>query len=196
VPRDETGKPIKNAELTSSQSRLWMFPNENAKAFEFTASDLNNFRNAMDGLIGDLAAQTRVPIYYFRPQAISNISAEALIGLDAGLVSKTNDKKDPVGEAHEDMVRLAFKSIDASDERASIVDAETIWKNTESRSEAQTVDAAVKKQALGVPWEQLMVDIGYSPQQIDRMAAQRETDALLAQTLTPDATVPAEPAAN
>jgi hypothetical protein len=196
VPRDETGKPIRNAELTSSQSRLWMFPNENAKAFEFTASDLNNFRNAMDGLIGDLAAQTRVPIYYFRPQAISNISAEALIGLDAGLVSKTNDKKDPVGEAHEDMVRLAFKSIDASDERASIVDAETIWKNTESRSEAQTVDAAVKKQALGVPWEQLMVDIGYSPQQIDRMAAQRETDALLAQTLTPDATVPAEPAAN
>lgn len=195
VPRDAEGRPIRNAEMAASQSRLWMFPNENAKAFEFSAADLGNFRNAMDGLIGDLAAQTRIPIYYFRPQAISNISAEALIGLDAGLVSKVNDKKDPIGEAHEDMMRLAFKAVDRTDERAQVVDSETIWKNTESRSEAQTVDAAMKKQALGVPWEQLMEDLGYSPTQIDRMAAMRETDALLAQAQAPDAPVPAQPAA-
>jgi hypothetical protein len=58
-------------------------------------------------------------------------------------------------------------------------DAETIWRNTESRSEAQVVDAAVKKQALGVPFEQNMEDIGYSPQVIDRMLAMKETDAFL-----------------
>ena len=117
VPRDAEGNPVRNAELQASQSRLWMFPNSEAKAFEFSASDLENFRKAMDGLIGDLAAQTRIPIYYFRPQAISNLSAEALIGLDAGLVSKTNDKKDPIGEAHEDTMRLAFKAMDATTAR-------------------------------------------------------------------------------
>jgi hypothetical protein len=47
------------------------------------------------------------------------------------------------------------------------------------------VDAATKKQALGVPWEQLMEDIGYSPQQIDRMAAQREAEALTAESFAP-----------
>jgi hypothetical protein len=150
----------------------------------------------MDGLIGDLAAQTRIPIYYFRPAAISNISAEALIGLDAGLVSKTNDKKDAMGEAHEDAMRLAFKSIDPGDDRAQFVAAETIWRNTESRSEAQVVDAAIKKQALGVPWEQLMEDLGYSPQQIDRMAAMRDAEALLEPPAPPPAeVVPAQPAA-
>lgn len=196
VPRDAEGKPIKNADLIASQSRTWMFANENAKAFEFSASDLSNFRTAMDGLIGDLAAQVRIPIYYFRPGAISNISAETLIGLDAGLVSKTNDKKDPKGEAHEETMRLAFKAQDPQDERAQLLSAETIWKNTENRSEAQLVDAALKKQSLGVPWEQLMEDLGYSPQQIDRMAAMRETDAFLTPEEDTDAAVGAQPARN
>lgn len=178
VPRDENGDPIKNADLQAAMSRVWFFQNESAKAFEFSSADLNNFRNAIDGMIGDLAAQTRIPIYYFRPAAISNISAETLIGLDAGLVSKTNDKKDPMGEAHEETMRLAFKAID--DPRADETSAETIWRNTESRSEAQVVDAATKKSALGVPFEQLMEDIGYSPQQIDRMVAQKEAEAFLA----------------
>ncbi len=180
APRDSEGRVIANAELQASQSRLWMFPNPDAKAFEFSASDLNNFRNAMDGLIGDLAAQTRIPIYYFRPAAISNISAEALIGLDAGLVSKTNDKKDAVGEAHEEAMRLAFKSIDPQDDRAQFVAAETIWKNTESRSRAQVVDAVTKEVAMGLPFEIALEQLGYTPTEIDRILAIREAEALLA----------------
>jgi len=190
TPRDAEGKPIKNADLTASQSRVWMFPNKDASAFQFDAADLKKFRDAMDGLIGDLAAQTRIPIYYFRPAAISNLSAEALVGLDAGLVSKSNDKKQPMGEAHEDTERLAFKAIDSDDPRASATDAETIWANTESRSMAQVLDAATKRQSLGVPWEQIMEDIGYSPQVIDRMRAMKEADAFLAATADPVGTVP------
>jgi hypothetical protein len=185
APRDETGAIIPNAELKASQSRLWMFPGDNAKAFEFSASDLKAFREGMDGLIGDLAATKRIPIYYFRPQAISNISAEALIGLDAGLVAKANKQKRHLEESHEDTMRLGFKAVDPQDERAMLTSAETIWRNTENRSMAQVADAAVKKQTIGVPWEQLMEDLGYSPQQIDRMAAMRDADGLLAQAFAP-----------
>jgi hypothetical protein len=200
-PKGADGKPIPLDQLdrAAQSSRLWMFPGQDAKAFEFSAAELKNIRDVLDGSIGDLAAQTRIPIYYFRPQAISNISAEALVGLDAGLVSKVNDAKEPFDEAHEDTMRLAFKARDPQDERASEVMAETIWKNTESRSEAQLVDAAVKKQTIGVPWEQLMEDLGYSPQQIDRMAGSREADALLNALTNPGgfgAGEPAQPAAN
>jgi hypothetical protein len=190
APRDAQGNVIRNAELQASQSRLWMFPNENAKAFEFSASDLNNFRNSIDGLIGDLAAQARVPIYMFRPAAISNISAEALIGLDAGLVSKTNDKKDAMGEAHEDAIRLAFKSIDPKDERAQFVAAETIWRNTESRSRAQLVDAVTKEVAMGLPFEIALERLDYSPTEIDRILAIKEAEALLAPPPSPAPDVP------
>lgn len=171
-PRDpNTGRPIPFEQ--AAQSRLWYFPGKDAKAHEFSQADLKALRETTEGFIGDLAAQTRIPIYYFRPQAISNISAEALVGLDAGLVSKCRDKEDPFGEGHDEMMRLAFKAM-GKDKTA-----ETIWANTESRSQAQVIDAAVKKISIGVPWEQTMEDIGYTPEQIDRMAAMREAELLM-----------------
>lgn len=189
-PRDpDTGRPIPFEQ--AAKSRLWYFNNPNAKAHEFSQADLKNLRETVDGFIGDLAAQTRIPIYYFRPQAISNISAEALIGLDAGLVSKVNDKKAPFGEAHEEAMRLAFKSIDPNDPRASYTQAETVWADTESRSQAQVVDAATKKQTLGVPFGQIMEDVGYTPEQITRMETERAADVLLN-----DAAEPAVPPAH
>jgi hypothetical protein len=141
---------------------------------------------------------------------IVNASGDALKAAETGLVAKVRDKMEPFGEGHEEAMRLAFAAIDAGDPRSRALDAETIWSDPESRSQAETVDAAVKKQALGVPWEQIMEDVGYSPQQIDRMAAMRESEALLAQALAPPPTdsdpqnqnlngnagVPAVPAAN
>lgn len=182
TPKNPDGSVVQNAELKVSQSRLLMFPGDaqSMEVKEFSAADLENLRKAMDGMIGDLAAETRIPIYYFRPQAISNISAEALIGLDAGLVSKTDDKKDAAGEGHEEAMRLAFKAKDGRDPRADALDAETIWKNTESRSQAQVVDAAVKEVVgLQVPVEVAWEKVGYSPQQIDRMKQIQEAEALL-----------------
>ena len=184
APRDENGRVI--SDMEGYRSRLWYFNSPDAKAHEFSQADLDGLRKSVDGFIGDLAAQTRIPIYYFRPQAISNISAEALIGLDAGLVSKTDDKKAPFGEGHEEMMRLAFKSINPNDDRAKATSAETVWADTESRSHAQVVDAAMKKQALGVPFEQIMEDVGYSPQQVDRMVAMREAEAMMSDAGEPE----------
>jgi hypothetical protein len=165
-PRDENGEPIPFEQ--AAKSRLWYFGNKDAKAHEFSQADLSALRESIDGYIGDLAAQTRIPIYYFRPAAISNISAEALIGLDAGLVSKTHDKEDAFGEGHEEAVRLAFKAIDPNDPRASTTDAEVIWKDTESRSQAQLTDAVLKETSIGLPTDAAFEKLGYSPQQIAR----------------------------
>ena len=190
APRDpDTGRVIPFEQ--AAKSRLWYFNNENAKAHEFSQADLEALRKSADGFIGDLAAQTRIPIYYFRPQAISNISAEALIGLDAGLVSKTDDKKAPFGEGHEEAMRLAFRAIDPADPRAAATDAETIWADTESRSQAQLTDAVSKEVAMGLPFEAALERLGYSPQAIDRIMAQRDTDLL-----TTDAGEPAVPQAD
>jgi hypothetical protein len=95
-------------------------------------------------------------------------------------VSKTDDKKDAMGEAHEEAVRLAFKALDPRDERAQLVSAETIWKNTESRSRAQVVDAVSKEMAMGLPFEIALEKLDYSPTEIDRILAIKEAEALLA----------------
>ena len=52
---------------------------------------------------------------------------------------------------------------------------------------AERYDAASKAEAAGVPWRTRMLDIlQFSPQQVDRMDAERATDALLNAPL-PDA---------
>lgn len=193
-PRDpNTGRVI--ADENMQKARLWYFNNENAKAHEFSQADLEALRKSVDGFIGDLAAQTRIPIYYFRPAAISNISAEALIGLDAGLVSKGNDKKAPFGGGHTEAVRLLLKSKNPDDPRAQDLSAETIWADTESRSQAQVTDAVTKEVAIGLPFESALEKLGYSPQSIDRILSQREADQLLAQSLIPEPNAPVAPVA-
>lgn len=187
-PRDESGNVIPFEQ--AAKSRLWYFNSANAKAFEFSQADLKGLRETADGFIGDLAAQTRVPVYYFRPTAISNLSAEALIGLDAGLVSKTDDKKVAFGDGHEDMARLALKAVNPSDPRASDVSAETIWANTESRSQAQLTDSVTKEVSIGLPFEAALERLGYSPQAIERILAMREADNLLNAPPPPIATQP------
>lgn len=177
APRDENGRVI--SDMEAARSRLWYFGNKDAKAHEFSQADLEGLRKSTDGFIGDLAAQTRIPIYYFRPAAVSNISAEALIGLDAGLVSKTDDKKDPFGEGDEEMMRMSFKAMNASDPRAVAYDAETIWRDTESRSQAQVTDSAVKLAGIGVPQEALWERIGASPTEIERWRTMQETEQFL-----------------
>lgn len=172
-----------------------MFPNENAKAFEFSASDLENFLTAMDGLTRHLTAQTRTPPHYVSGQIV-NASGDALKAAETGLVSKVRAKMDPFGEGHEETMRLAFRAIDPNDPRAEATDAETIWKDPESRSQAETVDAATKLATIGVPQEALWEYVGASPQQIDRWRGMEEAEALLNPTPPPQIVIAPPGAAN
>lgn len=67
-------------------------------------------------------------------------------------------------------------------------DTEIEWADPERRTDSQMADSAVKKQVAGVPWRQLMSDLGYTPQQIDRMEIERASDSLLSMVNVPNAT--------
>lgn len=189
------GEVMREADLKASQSRLWMFPGENSKAFEFSAADLKNYTEASQHLVRHLSAQTRTPPHYILGEIV-NASGDALKAAETGLVSKVRDKMDPFGEAHEEAMRLAFRSLDADDPRGSADDAETIWRDPESRSQAELADSLTKLATIGVPQEVLWERYGFSPQEIDRMKDMQEADALLAASRVPadaaDGTQPAD----
>lgn len=168
IPKDPaTGRPARGYELEASMSRLWTFGNENVKATEFSAADLSNYVSPLEMMIHHLAAQTRTPPHYLLGSMI-NASGDALKAAEAGLVSKVRDKQVDFSDSWEEVMRLAF-SITGKADRARATDAETIWADPERRTDAEITDAAVKKMALGVPLEVLWEDLGYTPQQIDRM---------------------------
>ncbi len=157
---------------------------------EFGETNLGNIVKAIEMFVSHLASQSRTPPHYLNASA-DRLSGESIKAAETGLVAKTHRKQRPLGEGFEELQRLAFAV--KGDARSDEWSAETIWKDPESRTEAEHVDATLKKKALDVPGAQLWEDLGYSPQQIARFQAMRATDALFG-LLMPPATAPAQAA--
>ena len=161
LPEDENGEPIEP--FKAAVDRLWIGDGENVRFGEFNATDLKNYTGATETRIQSLAARTRTPPHYLLG-SIVNTSGDALKAAEAGLASKVNGKKSPYGEALEEAIRIAFAWM--GDDRAGDLGAEVRWAPSETRSESEYVDSLVKKLAIGVPKEQLWIDAGYTPKEI------------------------------
>ena len=167
IPVDpETNQPVE--EFKAAVDRIFVAEETDARFGEFGVADLANFVKGIEMLVQHIASQTRTPPHYF---ALSGQfpSGESIKSAETGLVAKAREKMTHFGEGWEEILRLAFAVLD--DPRADQLDAETIWADPESRSEAEHVDATLKKKALNVPDQQLWEDLGYSPQQIARFEA-------------------------
>lgn len=160
----------KSTELKASASRVWTFGNPDIKVSELSAADLSNYVAPIQMMIHHLAAQTRTPPHYLLGEIV-NASGDALKAAEAGLVAKVRDKQVDFSDSWEEVMRLAF-SLLGSAGRARATDAETIWRDPENRTDAEKTDAALKQRQLGVPLEMIWEQLGYSPQQIERMKAQ------------------------
>lgn len=169
---------------------LWWVESDNAKFGDFTAADLRQFIDATRSDVEHLASVTRTPPYYLLGQ-MANLSGDALTAAEAGLVAKAKRRMAQFDESWEAVQMLGFKLKGLE----TAVDAEAIWADPERRNQAAEADAAVKKDAVGVPWRQLMEDLGYSPQQIDRMETLKAADQLKAAILGPPVPPPLVPGA-
>jgi hypothetical protein len=156
---------------------LWLLP-ASAELWESGQVDLGPLRQAIRDDVQDLAAVTRTPLFYLTPEA-ANGSAEGASLAREGLVFKTSDRIVQAGESWEQVMSTAFAF--AGDEvRARRPDMEVLWASPERFSLAERYDAAVKAQAAGVPWRTVMTSVlQYSPQEVERMQAERATDVLL-----------------
>jgi hypothetical protein len=144
---------------------------------EFTESNLSNYVTAIEMFVQHIASQSRTPPHYFYLSG-QFPSGESIKSAETGLVAKTRRKMRHFGEGWEEVMRLAFLAL-GNTSRSEEESSETIWGDPESRTESQHVDSVTKKATLGVPWRQLMEDLGYSPQQIDRMEAMRRQEQLM-----------------
>lgn len=161
---------------------LWTSGDPATRFGEFASTDLMPYVRAVESGVQDLAALTRTPPHYLIGSVI-NVSGDALSAAETGLVSKVRDRNRNFGESWEQTMRLAFRVL-GDKARAEAWSAETLWADPEFRSVSEMADAAVKKQAAGVPWRQRMVDMRYTPAEIARMEIDRASDALNATPAT------------
>lgn len=173
IPVDEETNQPKEPFKTAID-RLWIAENPEAKFGDFDATDLRPLIEAIEQAVLHIAVQTRTPRHYLIEQGQSP-SGDAIKSAETGLVKKVTRKQRFFGEAWEEVMRLARRFDGAPDEA---LNAEVVWADPESRTEAELADAAVKRKSLGVPERQLWEDLGYSQTQIARFSTMRFQDAL------------------
>lgn len=163
---DANGRPIDP--FTTQKGRNWLAESEGTKFGTFDSSELTSFTNAITALTQQFAATASLPPHYVMLQR-EPASADAIRSSEAPLVNKVRRKMRSFGGSWEQVMRLAMAIVDGY-VRPGLHAMETQWADPESRTIAQSADAATKLSQIGVPMEQLASDLGYSPQEITAMA--------------------------
>jgi hypothetical protein len=158
-----------------SVDRVVWLEDPQAKISEWTAADLKAYIEVIKVQVGHVGAQTRTPGHYFIDN-MSNLSADALKAAETGLVQRTGEKAEHFGRAIREVFRLVAL-VQGDEKRARAVAAgEMVWKDIESRSDAQRADALLKKKTIGYPFEWLAEQDGNSPTEVARIMEMRRAE--------------------
>lgn len=175
LPNPNFGKVIEPFQV--AVDRLIVAEDPDTKFGSFAATDLKGYLDSLEAGIRHLSALAQIPPHYLLG-AVANLSAEALAAAEAGLSRKVSDRKSLFGVAWAQVLRLVCTAQGVDPDLSATV----VWRDTESRALASTVDAFGKlAQMLGVPpealWEKLP---GFSVREV------REWKAIKAEQLKND----------
>lgn len=170
IPKDpDTGQRVEP--FKSAVDRLWIAEDEGVTFGEFSQTDTGPYINAHSREVQDLSAISQVAPQHLLG-AMANLSAEALAAAEAGQTRQTQEIQLSVGESWEQTLRLAC-SLMGDAAAAADFSSSVDWRDVQSRSLAQTVDALGKlAQMLGVPAEILWEKIpGFTQDDVDAAKA-------------------------
>ncbi|MFF7588620.1 phage portal protein [Kitasatospora purpeofusca] len=150
----DTGITV-SAAPDAAVNRLWSTEDPTTKFGEFSESDVTKVLAATEATVKKMSSVSQVPPVYLLGDIV-NLSAEALAASEAGLQRKVQEKRTIFGEAWAQTMRLAAVADDGKGELDDLFDNRIVWRDTEARSLASTVDALGKlTQMLQVPPEAL-----------------------------------------
>jgi hypothetical protein len=156
---------------------LWI-EDPNAKIAEWKASDLANYTGVLEVAVGHIAAQTRTPQHYLVGK-MANLSGDALIAAETGLVKRCQEKQLWFGQALREVFQLIALA-QGNDAKARAIRSGTVlWADTESRNIAQLTDSLLKLKQIGFPLEWLAARYGLTPPEVVDLMAMREREAEL-----------------
>ncbi|MFI8452160.1 phage portal protein [Streptomyces erythrochromogenes] len=163
----ETGEPLYRA-VQFDPTRVMMAEDPDTKFGQLDETSLDGFLKSLELNVQHMAAVSQTPPHYLLGN-MANLSADALAAAESALTRKVDALKQSFGEAWESVLRLAAKALGktklATDRKAQVV-----WRDTGSRSLAQTADAYGKLvQMVSVPPEALWDKLpGFSQTDVDR----------------------------
>lgn len=169
---------------------LWI-TGEDASIAEWQAANLAAYTAVIEVAVGHLAAQTRTPQHYLIGK-MANLSADALLAAETGLVKRVQEKELWFGQALREVAELVALAQGNDAKATAARSGRVMWADAESRSEAQLADALTKLKQIGFPFEWLALRYGLTPTEVADLVAMKEREA----TLDPIGAITGEMAGN
>lgn len=161
-----------------AEDRILWLTGQNTKIGQWDASKLDVFTGVIDTAVAHIAAQTRTPPHYLiLGNGMVNVNADGMRAAETGLVMKVNEEQTFFTPAAREVFRLFALVRDDKKTALACKRAAVHWKDAENRSYAQTVDALLKLQTIGFPFEWLAEQYGLGATEIERIVAMKKVEA-------------------
>jgi hypothetical protein len=155
--------------------RVAWITGKDARIAEWQAANLAMYTSIIEVAVGHLAAQTRTPQHYLIGR-MANLSADALLAAETGLVQRCDEKKLWFGQGLREVARLIALAKGDEAKAQALRSGRVLWADSESRSHAQMADALLKLKQLGFPFEWLALRYGLTPTEVGDVVAMRERE--------------------
>ncbi|MFE0270822.1 phage portal protein [Streptomyces sp. NPDC058992] len=155
--------------------RVMMFNGKDVRIGEWQAANLAMYTGLIEVAVGHLAAQTRTPQHYLVGK-MANLSADALLAAETGLVKRVEEKHLWYGHGLREVARLIALAKGEMGKAEALRSGRVLWADVESRSHAQMADALLKLKQLGFPFEWLALRYGLTPTEVADVVAMKERE--------------------
>lgn len=156
---------------------LWI-PDETATTSNWPAADLEAYTKVIEVVVGHIAAQTRTPAHYLIGR-MANLSGDALIAAETGLVKRCEEKQLWFGQALREVFALIALAQGQTAKARAARAGTVLWADAQSRNQAQLADALLKLKQIGWPFRALAARYGLTPPEVEDLVAMREREAAL-----------------
>lgn len=178
---DDNGQVIGERPVDLSKfavDRVLFVTGDDAKVAEWSAANLDAYTKVIEVAVGHIAAQTRTPQHYLVGK-MANLSGDALLAAETGLVKRVEEKQLWFGVALREMYRLIALAQGDEARADAIAGGRVLWADAESRSQAQMADALNKLKQIGFPFEWLALRYGLTPLEVADLIEMKEREAEL-----------------
>lgn len=156
--------------------RVLFITGQDAKIAEWQAANLKAYSDIIEVAVGHIAAQTRTPQHYLIGK-MANLSGDALIAAETGLVKRVQEKQLWYGQAIREMFGLIALAQGNKAKAKVITGGTVLWADAESRSQAQLADALLKLRQIGFPFEWIAARYGLTPPEVVDLIAMKQREA-------------------
>lgn len=142
---------------------------------QFPAAEPKTFTEPVNEFVNQMAAITSTPTHYFQKGTYVS-SGQALRAAEAPLVKKVKNRQLALESTWRDLFLFMLKI----EGIAATIDID--WAEAEIVDEVDQWDVAVRKKSVGMPLEQILLELGYDPE----LATQISEESMVATGSTQD----------